>query len=110
MGRIKNGRYQDRDPPSIGARPGPGWRPGASQCRPQRPGDRQVKAAGRPAEFAWEEFFQAEIANAHTRRFFNRLVNIRSAGGLSGIRQQYPLLLTFRAHPSQHKTVVDYSA
>src|SRR5512135_467964 len=27
-----------------------------------------VKAAGRFAEFAWEEFFQAEIANAHTRR------------------------------------------
>ena len=27
-----------------------------------------VKAAGRSAEFAWEEFFQAEIANAHTRK------------------------------------------
>jgi integrase/recombinase XerD len=27
-----------------------------------------VKAAGRAAEFAWEEFFQAEIANAHTRK------------------------------------------
>src|SRR5512135_2427414 len=27
-----------------------------------------VKAAGRSAEFAWEEFFQAEIANAYTRK------------------------------------------
>ena len=27
-----------------------------------------VKEAGRSAEFAWEEFFQAEIANAHTRK------------------------------------------
>jgi site-specific recombinase XerD len=27
-----------------------------------------VKAAGQRAEFAWEEFFQAEIANAHTRK------------------------------------------
>src|SRR5512135_2648082 len=27
-----------------------------------------VKAAGRSAEFAWEEFLQAEIANAHTRK------------------------------------------
>src|SRR5512147_1045835 len=27
-----------------------------------------VKAAGRAAEFAWEEFFQAEIANPHTRK------------------------------------------
>ena len=27
-----------------------------------------VKVAGRSAEFAWEEFFQAEIANAHTRK------------------------------------------
>jgi len=27
-----------------------------------------VQAAGRSAEFAWEEFFQAEIANAHTRK------------------------------------------
>ncbi|MGA8348910.1 MAG: site-specific integrase, partial [Isosphaeraceae bacterium] len=27
-----------------------------------------VKAAGRSAEFAWEEFFQAEITNAHTRK------------------------------------------
>jgi Phage integrase, N-terminal SAM-like domain len=27
-----------------------------------------IKAAGRSAEFAWEEFFQAEIANAHTRK------------------------------------------
>src|SRR3954464_4804446 len=27
-----------------------------------------VKAAGRGAEFAWEEFFQAELANAHTRK------------------------------------------
>src|SRR5512142_453260 len=25
-------------------------------------------AVGRSAEFAWEEFFQAEIANAHTRK------------------------------------------
>jgi integrase/recombinase XerD len=27
-----------------------------------------VKAAGKGAEFAWDEFFQAEIANAYTRR------------------------------------------
>ena len=27
-----------------------------------------VKEAGRSAEFAWEEFFQAEIANAHKWR------------------------------------------
>ncbi len=27
-----------------------------------------VKAAGRGAEFAWDEFFQGEIANAHTRK------------------------------------------
>ena len=27
-----------------------------------------VKAAGRSAEFAWEEFFQAELANSHTRK------------------------------------------
>src|SRR5512135_1919520 len=27
-----------------------------------------VKVAGRSAEFAWEEFFQAELANAHTRK------------------------------------------
>ena len=27
-----------------------------------------VKEAGRSAEFAWEEFFQGEIANAHTRK------------------------------------------
>ncbi len=27
-----------------------------------------VKEAGRSAEFAWEEFFQAELANAHTRK------------------------------------------
>src|SRR5271166_6401476 len=29
-----------------------------------------VKAAGKAAEFAWEEFFQAEIANAHTRKTY----------------------------------------
>jgi len=34
-----------------------------------------VKAAGRSAEFAWEEFFQGEIANAHTRR--NYLLAVR---------------------------------
>ena len=27
-----------------------------------------VRHAGRAAEFAWEEFFQGEIANAHTRK------------------------------------------
>jgi hypothetical protein len=27
-----------------------------------------VKHAGKAAEFAWEEFFQAELANAHTRK------------------------------------------
>jgi integrase/recombinase XerD len=27
-----------------------------------------VKAAGKAAEFAWEEFFEAELANAHTRK------------------------------------------
>src|SRR5271166_2176005 len=33
-----------------------------------------VKAAGRSAEFAWEEFFQAEIANAHTRKNYMHAV------------------------------------
>src|SRR3954470_1133908 len=27
-----------------------------------------VKAAGKGAEFAWEEFFAGELANAHTRK------------------------------------------
>ena len=34
-----------------------------------------VKTAGRSAEFAWEEFFQAEIANAYTRK--NYLLAVR---------------------------------
>jgi integrase/recombinase XerD len=33
-----------------------------------------VKAAGQAAEFAWEEFFQAEIANAHTRKNYMHAV------------------------------------
>ena len=33
-----------------------------------------VKAAGKGAEFAWEEFFQAEIANAHTRKNYMHAV------------------------------------
>jgi site-specific recombinase XerD len=33
-----------------------------------------VKAAGKAAEFAWEEFFQAEIANAHTRKNYMHAV------------------------------------
>src|SRR4051794_35340364 len=33
-----------------------------------------VKAAGKSAEFAWEEFFQAEIANAHTRKHYMHAV------------------------------------
>jgi len=33
-----------------------------------------VKAAGKRAEFAWEEFFQAEIANAHTRKNYMHAV------------------------------------
>ncbi len=33
-----------------------------------------VKAAGKNAEFAWEEFFQAEIANAHTRKNYMHAV------------------------------------
>ncbi len=33
-----------------------------------------VKAAGTAAEFAWEEFFQAEIANAHTRKNYMHAV------------------------------------
>jgi integrase/recombinase XerD len=33
-----------------------------------------VKAAGKSAEFAWEEFFQAEIANAHTRKNYMHAV------------------------------------
>ena len=44
----------------------------ASWCRDEpvtaRNAPAIVKAAGRSAEFAWEEFFQAEIANAHTRK------------------------------------------
>jgi integrase/recombinase XerD len=33
-----------------------------------------VKAAGKAAEFAWEEFFQAEIPNAHTRKNYMHAV------------------------------------
>lgn len=33
-----------------------------------------VKAAGKAAEFAWEEFFQAEIANAYTRKNYMHAV------------------------------------
>jgi site-specific recombinase XerD len=33
-----------------------------------------VKAAGKGAEFAWEEFFQAEIVNAHTRKNYMHAV------------------------------------
>lgn len=33
-----------------------------------------IKAAGKSAEFAWEEFFQAEIANAHTRKNYMHAV------------------------------------
>lgn len=33
-----------------------------------------VKAAGKAAEFAWDEFFQAEIANAHTRKNYMHAV------------------------------------
>jgi integrase/recombinase XerD len=33
-----------------------------------------VKAAGKSAEFAWEEFFQAEIANAYTRKNYMHAV------------------------------------
>jgi integrase/recombinase XerD len=33
-----------------------------------------VKAAGKTAEFAWDEFFQAEIANAHTRKNYMHAV------------------------------------
>lgn len=33
-----------------------------------------VKAAGKSAEFAWEEFFQAEIANTHTRKNYMHAV------------------------------------
>lgn len=33
-----------------------------------------VKAAGKSAEFAWEEFFQAEIANVHTRKNYMHAV------------------------------------
>ena len=47
--------------------PGRAERPGASRCT-ARNAPAIVKAAGRSAEFAWEEFFQAEIANAHTRK------------------------------------------
>ena len=35
---------------------------------------RSSKAAGKSAEFAWEEFFQAEIANAHTRKNYMHAV------------------------------------
>src|SRR3954468_17711570 len=33
-----------------------------------------VKAAGRGAEFAWEEFFAGELANAHTRKNYMHAV------------------------------------
>ena len=49
---------------------GPDWAGLAAQGEPvtARNAPAIVKAAGRPAEFAWEEFFQAEIVNAHTRK------------------------------------------
>jgi site-specific recombinase XerD len=42
-----------------------------------------VKAAGKNAEFAWEEFFQAEIANVHTRKNYMHAVRqfLAWAGG-----------------------------
>src|SRR4051794_41960819 len=33
-----------------------------------------VKAAGRAAEFAWDEFFAGELANAHTRKNYMHAV------------------------------------
>ena len=65
-GGIKNDRYEDRDRRLSGCGPGRADGPGRAGHRPNAPAI--VKAAGRSAEFAWEEFFQAEIANAHTRK------------------------------------------
>ena len=50
-----------------------------------------VKAAGKSAEFAWEEFFQAEIANAHTRKNYMHAVRAiprLGRGTKSGIASQ----------------------
>ena len=62
----KNEREEERDRRLSGCGPGRADGPGRAGYRPQCPAI--VKAAGRSAEFAWEEFFQAEIANAHTRK------------------------------------------
>lgn len=44
-----------------------------------------VKAAGKSAEFAWEEFFAGELANAHTRKNYlhavRRFLAWAAAGG-----------------------------
>ena len=45
---------------------------GQTGHRPQRPRDRQ--SCRQSAEFAWEESFQAEIANAHTRKNYMHAV------------------------------------
>jgi hypothetical protein len=52
--------------PYEGPRPGPPLRPDEPVTPRNAPAI--VKLAGRAAEFAWEEFFQAEIASAHTRK------------------------------------------
>ncbi len=44
-----------------------------------------VKAAGKGAEFAWEEFFQAEIANAHTRKNYMHAVRQFPALGIGAV-------------------------
>ena len=46
-----------------------------------------VKAAGRSAEFAWEEFVQAEIANAHTcKNYLHAVPEVPRLG--RGVRPQ----------------------
>jgi site-specific recombinase XerD len=55
------------------------WTKTGELIRPDRPADARnspaiVQRAGKAAEFAWEEFFQAEIANAHTRKNYMHAV------------------------------------
>jgi hypothetical protein len=61
-GPIQNERY-DRDHPAPGTRP---------DARPMPPAI--VAAAGAGAEFAWDEFFKGQIANAFTRRNYAHAV------------------------------------
>ena len=73
-GGIKNERFEERDRRLF--RVGSGALETRGEPVTARNAPAIVKAAGRPAEFAWEEFFQAEIANAHTRKNYIHAVKV----------------------------------